>query len=226
MPWYGERLITDTKCADPTCTHDCQLGCIGTDNPTCARCIYNYRSCISTFEKPGDCDELVKGQEIRGNPNCVPPYHEGVYVKFSTKWDPIHVGTGKCGTGQLGASVGGPLRNPEAFFNPAHIYGNSGFAEPVRIIEILGKGNPTQYYSAVQAHNDCYKDFQNPADKDWPCRGFNYSNPNVDPLLRTKADVTFMSGRLTQISDINQAVEIATWEAPMPTPAQKEELVV
>jgi len=216
LPWYGEKLIHDPKCADPTCTDDCQLGCIGKDNPTCSRCIYNMVSCRSTLGE-AECEKLQKGSEIRGSASCTAPAPQSneVYVRFSTVWDPVDASTGKCDPpqGKLGASLGA-LRTPEARFNPATVERSSGFLAPVTPIQINAKGQ-TQFASAKVAFNLCWQHAQDHPEA--PCMGFNYSHQNVDPLLRgPQADFTFMTGRLNPVGNSEQATYMATWVAPKP----------
>jgi len=49
LPWYGEMLITDLQCPNKSCTGPCQHGCIGAENPTCSRCIYDEHACQVSF---------------------------------------------------------------------------------------------------------------------------------------------------------------------------------
>jgi len=144
-------------------------------------------------------------------------------VKFSTTWDPIPAGTGTCGTGQLGASLGAWRGTPEVHFNPAKVEQTSSFQEPkggFKIIEL--SGDQTQYTSAVRAFNACWQHANDPANKraNIGCKGFNYSHVNDDPLMHAKATFTFMTGELTQIDDQDQATYMATWDAPLPGGAE------
>jgi len=224
FPWYGEKLIYDSKCADPTCTGDCQLGCIGADSPTCSRCIYNMVSCRSTLGEEL-CENLTRGAELRGSASCTTPAPRSneVYVRFSTMWDPIYSSTGKCDPppGQLSVSIGAYSRDPEAQFNPANVEKNTKFVGEPAPLDIDGK---TKFASSKDAFSTCYQHhLEHPEN---PCMGFNYSHPNKWILNKgPMADVTFMSGMLNPMGRNEQATLIATWKAPEPTEA-KESLVV
>jgi len=175
-------------------------------------------SCRSTLGEEL-CESLKKGAELRGSASCTPPAPRSneVYVRFSTKWDPIYASTGKCDPpkGQLSASLGAYTQDPEAQFLPANVERETGFLEGATAINIDGK---TTFASAKEAFTTCYE--HHLAHPDDGCTGFNYSHPNKWILIDgPMAEVTFMRGRLNPTGNTEQATLIAKWEAPKPNVA-------
>lgn len=224
-PQYGMRRITDKTCL--TAKGDAAIGCIGAENPTCSRCVYNMKTCRTIWDRaaPGMCERFVRAAKMRRAPSCI-PLPDQYWVEFSSKDRRINETThpGACPkphkpppTNQLGAAADGADPIPTVLFFQFWDNGKGTVLQGGHLPLPQSK----QYLSLADALNACVANKNAKPN----CEGVIYQNPNAGGFPTGGSfHPTFVKGSVTKLTNAKYSYYKASW--PSQGSAAEETVVV
>lgn len=187
LPQYGMWLINDPTCVNASGPNS--VGCIGADEPSCSRCVYDLGQCKAIWDtehSPGMCEQFQAAAQARGAPPCA--HKEETYVFFKTEWHPVLEKSGQCESapndnqeqqaqyGVIASDDAGDDTDVECFYKQYDVY--AGWT-------LVGPG-PGPYKTKSMNFDDAWR--QCVTDK---CDGFSYGPPSQDPLAQGPVSFNF-----------------------------------